>query len=142
MIARCHTPTATNYYKYGAKGITVCSLWRRSFKEFKEWAVANGYDESLSIDRINTLKGYYPDNCRFVGMTTQALNKPAPSNNTSGIKNIYWHSYSQRWKVVISIKGKKKYLGSFLDIWKGKQVLDSYLQEHNLTEHIRGHTYG
>ena len=37
--------------------------------------MANGYSDSLSIDRIDNSKGYCPDNCRFVTMAEQARNK-------------------------------------------------------------------
>jgi len=55
---------------YNQKGIIVCPEWK-SFKVFKEWAYNNGFNDSLFIDRIDNLKGYYPENCRF---TTSQIN--------------------------------------------------------------------
>lgn len=67
---------------YSQKGITVTDEWR-VFKNFKEWAYKNGYNDSLYIDRIDNSKGYYPDNCRF---TTAEINS---SNRDSTFKVNY-----------------------------------------------------
>ena len=64
-----------NDKRYGGRGITVCPEWRDSFEAFYEWAIKNGYDESLTIDRINNDGNYEPDNCRWVDWFTQANNK-------------------------------------------------------------------
>lgn len=75
MKSRCHTPSTPHYEYYGGKGITVCDEWNSSFEAFYEWAINNGYSDSLSIDRIDPSKGYCPDNCRWVTKLQQARNK-------------------------------------------------------------------
>jgi hypothetical protein len=74
IIDRCENPTSSSYHNYGAKGITVCTEWHK-YENFKEWALANGYKEGLSIDRIDNNKGYYPENCRWVTFQEQQNNK-------------------------------------------------------------------
>lgn len=74
MHKRCNNPNATNYKDYGGRGITVCDLWKE-FEPFKEWSLSNGYDDSLSIDRINNSLGYSPDNCRWTVRDAQANNR-------------------------------------------------------------------
>lgn len=71
MKCRCSNK---NNKSYGAKGITVCEEWKE-FINFKDWSFANGYKDDLTIDRIDNSKGYCPENCRWVDMTTQARNK-------------------------------------------------------------------
>lgn len=65
MRSRCKNPNATKYYLYGGKGISVCKEWDKSFIAFYNWAMNNGYNDKLTIDRINPDKNYCPENCRF-----------------------------------------------------------------------------
>lgn len=65
MCTRCNNPNVKVYPRYGGRGIKVCEEWR-TFKGFEEWALANGYRDDLTLDRIDNDKGYSPDNCRFV----------------------------------------------------------------------------
>jgi hypothetical protein len=51
---------------YFEKGITVCQEWRDDFAAFEAWALAHGYRDGLSIDRVNPTLGYFPDNCEWV----------------------------------------------------------------------------
>lgn len=66
MIQRCENVKRDSYQDYGAKGITVCPEWRNDFQAFYEWAVTHGYDDGLTIDRIDSSAGYNPQNCRFI----------------------------------------------------------------------------
>lgn len=73
MIKRCTYENAINYANYGARGIRVCDEWQ-GFEGFKKWALAHGYADNLTIDRIDNNGDYTPDNCRWVDMTTQLRN--------------------------------------------------------------------
>lgn len=75
MKSRCNNPDDSHYGSYGERGIFVCDEWENSYDNFSEWAVNNGYDDELTIDRINNDDGYYPDNCRWADRFVQANNK-------------------------------------------------------------------
>lgn len=71
---RCYNVNSISYCNYGGRGITVCDEWKNDFKSFYNWSMQNGYDETLSIDRINNNGNYEPSNCRWVDRKTQNNN--------------------------------------------------------------------
>lgn len=77
MKMRCSCPSSTSYNRYGARGITVCDEWTgtNGFEKFAEWAMRNGYDASLTIDRIDSNKSYCPSNCRWSDAKQQSNNR-------------------------------------------------------------------
>lgn len=75
MRRRCYKPKFTSYLNYGGRGIGVCKEWRSDYAAFRTWALKNGYQEGLELDRINVDGNYEPDNCRWVSRKVQANNK-------------------------------------------------------------------
>ena len=75
LKSRCCNPNVKEFNDYGGRGITVCDEWRNSSLAFRKWALANGYQEGLQIDRIDNDKGYSPSNCRWVTRKEQNRNK-------------------------------------------------------------------
>lgn len=74
---RCLNPNYKYFYLYGERGIDVCEEWlgKDGQKNFREWAVNNGYQKGLTIDRIDNNKGYSPNNCRWVTAKQQSYNR-------------------------------------------------------------------
>lgn len=73
---RCLNTHLKVYPLYGGRGIKICDEWigDNGFQNFYDWAMANGYDDTLTIDRVDNDKGYSPDNCRWVDMKIQSNN--------------------------------------------------------------------
>lgn len=97
---RCYNQKNQDYRHYGGRGITVCDEWREDFMSFYNWSMENGYEEILTIDRIDVNKGYCPDNCRWVSMVEQ-------SNNRRNNKVITFHGESltiAQWSKKIGVK--------------------------------------
>lgn len=74
MIQRCCNPNNKGYKNYGGRGISICEDWRRDFINFYKWAISNGYEEGLSIDRIDVDGNYEPSNCRWATAVQQSNN--------------------------------------------------------------------
>lgn len=81
---RCYTPSCERYKNYGGRGIVMCKEWLDDFMSFHEWAVNNGYEDHLSIERIDIDGNYCPENCKWITMKEQAYNK----------QNTFWVEYN------------------------------------------------
>ncbi|WP_462409367.1 hypothetical protein [Neobacillus sp. Marseille-QA0830] len=72
---RCNNPKASNYKNYGGRGIKMCEAWGNDFLSFYKWAIENGYEDHLSIERIDVNGNYEPLNCKWITMNEQCRNK-------------------------------------------------------------------
>ena len=99
MKQRCSNPKASHYEYYGGKGVSVCEEWKKSFSTFRDWALSNGYEDGLTIDRIESDKDYCPENCRWVTHLQQM------SNTTRNVMLTYQgetHSLSE-WSRIVGV---------------------------------------
>lgn len=75
MKGRCSNPNRSKYARYGGRGIVVYDGWVNDFDAFKKWAMENGYNDSLTIERINVNGNYDPGNCCWIPLEDQKYNK-------------------------------------------------------------------
>lgn len=108
---RCYMQSHAEYFRYGAKGVTVCDRWRESFSNFLE-DMGEKPSPKHSLDRIDTKGNYEPDNCRWATPTTQAYNQSKRADNTTGHKGIY-KAANGKFFVRISKDKKLHHLGHY-----------------------------
>ena len=71
---RCRNPKTPDFYLYGARGVQFAPEWD-DFNAFRDWALANGYREDLTLDRIDPDGDYRPENCRWATWKEQRHNQ-------------------------------------------------------------------
>ena len=112
MKRRCDFPDDLHKKYYSDKGITYCDEWK-DFLNFRDWALANGYVEGYTIERLDNNKGYNPQNCKWIPKNEQPCNRSVNhfvtiNDETKSIGewckeyNIKWTTFYERMR-----RGKK-----------------------------------
>ena len=114
MKERCGRRSHSFYEYYGGRGITVCEEWARSFEAFREWALASGYRDGLTIDRKENDGDYCPENCRWATMEEQGNNR---SNTLRVSYNGELHTITE-----LSKKTGIKYSTLYMRLYNGWSV--------------------
>lgn len=128
MKRRCNNPDANNYEYYGGRGIKVCDEWLE-FVPFYEWAMANGYSDELTIDRINNDGNYEPSNCKWSTNTEQVNNR----RNYGEMPYYGIVKDSTGYRAQVTVNGEKIYIAhSVDDIEYLVNERNKYIDEHNL----------
>lgn len=137
MISRCTNENVDSYKYYGAKGISVCEEWK-DYVKFKQWAESNGYNDNLTIDRINNDKEYCPENCRWITIKEQERNR---SNNHIVEYNGESHTISE-WSEIFNIN-VDDLIYRIKSGWDIQTALTKPINEYNKKIEYNGesHTY-
>ena len=105
MHDRCTNKSYSQYKDYGGRGIKVCKAWTH-FIDFSKWAKANGYEDTLVIDRKNNDGNYTPRNCRFI-------TKAESNRNQRKKAGVYFNKARQLWVGRFMINLKRIYVGAY-----------------------------
>ena len=137
MKTRCLNKNNPGYSYYGARGISISADWVNSFKAFKDWAMANGYKEGLSIDRIDNNGNYADHNCRWVTNEIQRRNtRVIRKNNKSGFRGVCWFKKTSKWQSGIVVNKKRIHIGYYTDKKDAAIAYNNYIESNNL-EHSK-----
>jgi len=131
MIGRCHNPNNSRFEWYGANGITVCTEWIESTREFLDWAMASGYKPGLEIDRRDSNGNYTPDNCRWVTRQQNCMNRKNRRNSLSRFKGVKRNcGRGKPWQAKIHVNGRCVHIGNFTTEESAARAYDSAALEH------------
>ena len=126
MKQRCYNPNGPKYHLWGGKGVRVCEEWRNDFIAFRDWAMANGWQQGLTIDRINSDGDYCPENCRWVDSATQAANRSVRKNTKTGVLGVRPHRKSYQW--FVHAWGMRILHGGYKTIQAAAQARNEFIQ--------------
>ena len=128
MKTRCYNQNSITYHHYGGRGIKICDEWRFNFLSYYNWAINNGYQKNLTIDRIDNFSDYSPLNCRWVSRSINSQNtRLLRSSNTSGYRGVYYIKERNRWLSLITDKRKRHHLGYYLNAEIAAQAYNNYI---------------
>ncbi len=123
MRQRCEKPRCHDYPDYGGRGISVCSEWTNSFEAFWDWAIDHGYDNNLSLDRIDVDGNYEPSNCRWATIATQ-------NNNLRRNRKLTYNGVTR------TMSEWAKHLGISYTTLKSRIVREHWAPDRALTEPV------
>lgn len=116
MKARCNNPKAVHYEYYGGLGIKVCERWQGvlGFRNFRD--DLGERPKNTTLDRIDVLGNYTPENCRWADTIRQRINQKKRVSGSSiyrGVSITKRRSGPPKWAANVCYKGKITYLGCF-----------------------------
>lgn len=131
MKRRCQNPKVPSYVNYGGRGIKVCEEWE-TFLPFRDWSLANGYTDELTIDRIDVNGDYEPSNCRWATKSQQAINRrPIGKIPYDGITPD-----RTGYRAQLMWNGRKIYIGHATTIKRAVDIRNEYILKHHLPHKI------
>ena len=125
MKQRCYYEKSKRYSSYGGRGITICDEWKSDFKAFYDWAMANGYTDELTIDRIDVNGNYEPSNCRWITMKEQQRNTRANHHLTYKGETYCIAEWAERYNLKYETLKSRLYIRK----WSVEKALETPVKQ-------------
>lgn len=132
MTARCYNAKDKDYRWYGAKGVVIDKEWLSNPGSFEKWALANGYQDHLTIDRIEPSKGYAPDNCRWTSLEENS--RRAGKVNWITVNSITLTGRQWANKLGLGVLAINKYIQTY-GVTKTKELISAMLNDPIASKH-------
>lgn len=100
MKQRCYYPKHVQFECWGGRGISICNEWLSDFINFYNWAIKNGWEDGLTIDRIDNDKNYCPENCRIATYKINSRNRRTTKLSNEVVREIRRLYFSESVKQV------------------------------------------
>lgn len=134
MKQRCLNPKNIQYIEWGGRGITICPEWISDFVLFFNWAMNNGYQHGLRLDRENNDGAYSPENCRWVDDFDSKVNiRIIKSNNTTGYRcvKLCKQKNFKKWQAELTHRKKKYSIGFFYTAIEAARAYNNFVIVNN-----------
>lgn len=136
MKRRCYNEHDKNYKWYGLKGIKVCDEWLNNPKSFEEWSLNNGYNDNLTIDRIDEHKDYSPDNCRWISLSENSRRAGKVNWITVDEETLTGRQWAE--KLGIGLLTINKYIKQY-GLEKTKELIREMIKSPPSTKYRKSH---
>jgi hypothetical protein len=126
MKQRCKNPSHKRFSGYGGRGIKYDPSWE-GFENFLA-DMGGGYEEHLSLDRIDNNRGYSKENCRWTTASVQNTNKrkrPGCKSEYIGVSVLE----NGTFRASRSFNGKKQHLGVYKTATEAAIAYDDKCEE-------------
>lgn len=136
MAQRCYNVNYKDYRWYGAKGIKICDEWLNNPNQFEDWAIQNGYEDHLTIDRIDANKNYSPDNCQWISLEDNSRKAGKVTWITVEAKTLTGRQWADKLQIGTNT------INSFVrqyGINKTKELIEAMLKEPPPTKYRKSH---
>jgi hypothetical protein len=134
---RCYNTKNLNYLKYGNKGIKICDRWLgdQGFENFVNDMGARP-EGPMQIDRIDGTKDYSPDNCRWVNVQQNLMNRSKFKTNKLGFKGVSPSKTKNKYRAAIAFNKVDVVIGTFFN------TPEDAAYAYDLASHILFKEYG
>lgn len=138
MRQRCLNPTSDNYFRYGAKGITI-SDDLLEFSDFSAYisTLENYGVKGYTLDRIDPKGNYEKGNLRWASRAIQTANQCGSGKGKNKYTGVNWNKTHNRWISRVVLNGKVLVQKVCITQYEALQYRNKFIADNNLPHPIQ-----